>query len=216
MRRLRIEPLDEQHRGAGDEADRPRTTLSPKMWKNGRTPNTTSSGPCWRPGWAWHCSRLARRLPWVSMAAFGRAGRAAREDQHREVVRLPRRRTGTGLVPRGGRRAGRHPRCRRAGWRRRARAPAAAVRSSTPIDGLGRGAGDHGPGADGRELALDLRDRAAWGSAARPRGRRRAPRGRTRRSTSCWRPRCPTRSPGSRPSDASPPRRPATWRRRSP
>ena len=41
------------------------------MWKSGSTPKTTSSAVCDRPGWAWHCSRLASRLPWVSIAAFG-------------------------------------------------------------------------------------------------------------------------------------------------
>ena len=41
------------------------------MWKNGSTPNETSSRVCARCGWDCICSRFDRRLPWLSMAAFG-------------------------------------------------------------------------------------------------------------------------------------------------
>ena len=49
----------------------PSTTFRPKMWNNGMTPSATSSGPRRRPSEACTCSRLATRLPWVSIAARG-------------------------------------------------------------------------------------------------------------------------------------------------
>jgi len=48
-----------------------RTTFRPKMWKRGSTARATSSGPRRRPSEACTCSRLASRLPWVSIAARG-------------------------------------------------------------------------------------------------------------------------------------------------
>ena len=47
------------------------TTFRPKTWKNGSTPNATSSLSTRRPGWPCNCSKFASNEPCVSLAAFG-------------------------------------------------------------------------------------------------------------------------------------------------
>ena len=136
----------------------PSTTLSPKMCDRGRTPNTTSSGPCRRPGWSWHCSRFETRLPWVSMAAFGEP-----------AVPLVKMRTARSLA------VALHHRDRVSGQQvvePHHPAVLAALARDHVLQGRQAGAverghgrlaarpGDHGAGADGRELTLDLGQRA--------------------------------------------------------
>ena len=133
-----------------------------------------------------------------------RAGGAAGEDQHREVV----------VAPVDAPAPARRPAGRRAGRRRRCRRPRLAMTCSSAGS---RGAVELADGAPwpwGRRSRRGRRWRRArarsrapgwWGSAGRPRARRRAPRGRTRRSTSCWRRRCRRGRRARGPSDVSPP-----------
>ena len=94
-------------------------------------------------------ARLASRLPCVSIAAFGRAGGAAREDEDGEVVVGPlddrHGRAGQAVVEQQRRR-----RARPAGWRSRARAPAARPGRRWPSVPMPFGPGDHRAGADRR------------------------------------------------------------------
>ncbi len=193
--------------------DRPSATFSPKMWNNGRTPKTTSSGPCRRPGWSWHCSRFESRLPWVSMAAFGDPAvplvklSTARSSGRRSTIGADGLRTSSSSTRAFGEvspslpittsRAGRAPRSRPVTVARAfgpaitARAPMAAsslCTSGTGLDGL-------------------------MGTATQPAlitARYETTKYQLLAATMA------TRSPGSSPRPSSPPRRPATCVRSSP
>ena len=108
-RRLRVEALDEHDRGAGDEATAPSTTLSPKMWNSGSTPSTTSSGALRPAGVGLALLEVGEQVAVGEHRRLRRAGRAAREDEHGEVVGGRGRRRGDRLARPGGRRAARRP-----------------------------------------------------------------------------------------------------------
>ena len=187
-RRLRVEALDRAAPWRRRRARAPSTTFSPKMWKSGSTPKHDVARRLRAgPGGPGTCSRLASRLPWVSIAAFGRAGRAAGEDEHGEVVVGRDRRPAPGSAASRSSSATRARRARRRWLAITSRASGSGARSSAADGRLADGPDDHAPGADGGQLALELGRRARRVERHGHAARRRARRGTRPRSTSCWR-----------------------------